>query len=339
MTSHLTAKDYSDRLAVDVPIETSKGPRPVESPSEQTESAETLDEVRLLGQPPLRHHLTFVHDNVAGGAAMSRAEIADDWRRANDYYYDLEESEGGIADQIEVWNLDPSLRPLAAEIETDPRYQYTFDTFPTSFAMVELDRLVVYQTHITKQFTDRLQERLGPEPDPETLFRFCQPSATPESPVQIREVGSRRYVFSSESTDFRQHEPSLLKPDQISDHKTFGPLSAMVGLGVGFGSNFLTAIRADDRLLLHNGYHRAYAMRALGITHAPCIIQTITRRDELEVAAKSVVADDPKFYFATPRPPLLKDFFDPKICKSFQVYKTLKMIEVTFQIKDFEVRV
>ena len=319
MNSRLSTENYCNLVLPDAP-------------------AETLDEIRLLGQPPLLRHLAFVHDDVVNGAAMSRAELSDEWRRANDYYYDLEGSEGGIADEIEVLDLDPSLYPLVAEIENDPRYRYTFDTFPTEIAMVELDRLVIYQTHVTRQFTDELQARLGPAPTPEALFRFCQPAETPKAPVEIREVGSRRYVFSSVSTDFRQHEPVLLRPDQVQGHKTFGPLSGMVGLGVGFGSNFLTAIRADNRLLLHNGYHRAYALRALGITHAPCIIQTITRRDELEVAAKSTVADDPKFYFATPRPPLLKDFFDPEIYRVFQVYKTLKMIEVTFEVRNFEVR-
>lgn len=329
MSSHLSTKSNRDASVTGWPEE--RG-------SPQTEPAVTLDEIRLLGQPPLRHHLAFVHDHVVDGAAMSRADLADDWRRANDHYYDLEESEGGIADEIEIADLDPALHPLVAEIETDPRYRFTFDTFPTTMAMVELDRLVVYQTHVTRQFTDELQARLGPTPTLEALFRFCQPPETSKAPVEMREVGNGRYVFSSASTDFRQHEPVLLRPEQVQGHDTFGPLSGMVGLGVGFGSNFLTAIRADNRLLLHNGYHRAYALRALGITHAPCIIQTVTRRDELEVAAKSVVADDPKFYFATPRPPLLKDFFDPEIYKVFEVYKTLKMIEVTFEIRDFEVR-
>lgn len=269
---------------------------------------------------------------------MNRAELVDDWRRANDYYHELEEREAGSADEVEIRDLDPALHALSVEAMADPRYGYAFDTFPTRFAMVELDRLVVFQTRISRQFAQVLQSRLGPEPDPETLFRFCLPPKVPDASVQIRRVGSGRYVFSSDSTDFRAHKPALLRPDQIHDHSTFGPISGMVGLGVGFGSNFLTAIRVDNRVLLHNGYHRAYALRALGITHAPCIIQTVTRRDELEVAAKSVVADDPKFYFGTPRPPLLKDFFDPKIRKEFKVHKTLRMIEVTFNVREFEVR-
>lgn len=335
MSHHLAAKkSYADFPA----DQTTALPERDGDSVAQTETASALDEIRLLGQPSLRHHLGFVKEKVVGGDAMSRAELADDWRKANDYYYELEKGEASYADEIEVLDLDPALRPLAAEIEADPRYLFTFETFPTEIAMVELDRLVIFQTHITKQFTDRLQARLGSSPDPETLFRFCQPTETPKAPVEVTEVGHNRYVFASESTDFRQHRPVLLRPDQVHDHDTFGPLTGMVGLGVGFGSNFLTAIRDENRVLLHNGYHRAYAMRALGITHVPCIIQTITRRDELEVAAKGLVADDPKFYFAAARPPLLKDFFDPKIARSFKVHRTKKMIEVTFEIRDFVVR-
>ncbi len=122
-------------------------------------------------------------------------------------------------------------------------------------------------------------------------------------------------------------------------HETFGPVSGMVGLPVGFGSNFLTAIRFEDRILLHNGYHRACALRALGLSHAPCILQTVTRRDELQAAAKDQVADDPAFYFRSKRPPLLKDYFDPRLRKILRVHATLKVIEVDFTFAEREVRI
>jgi hypothetical protein len=295
------------------------------------------EEIWLLGQPPLQRYLDFVGNMVVGGAAANRAALTDEWRIANDYYHELEEREAGIADQAECRDLDPSLAPLAEEVMADPRYRNTFDSLPTRFGMVELDRLVVFQTHVTCQFIESLKSQLGPAPDPETLFRFCLPPVHPEAPVRIRQVGSRRYAFWSESTDFRFHEPVLLRPDQLRDYQSFGPIAGVVGLVVGFGSNFLNVIRADDRMLLHNGYHRACALRALGITHAPCIIQTVTRRDELQITAKKEVADDPGFYFKAARPPLLKDFFDPKIRKVLPVHKTLKMIEVNFEVRDFEV--
>ncbi len=300
-------------------------------------AANVTNELRLLGQPSLQDHLSFVRRDVVDGASISAADAASRWREANDYYHTLEEREAGIADDIDVYDPDPSLAPLIAQTKADPRYGFTFDTFPTKIAMVELDRLVIYQTHVMQAYAASLILRLDQPENLLALYRFCQPPAGSSAAVDVQEIGRRRYVFSSPSTDLRQHEPVLFQPDQVSGHRTFGPVSAYVGLPVGFGSNFFTGIAYGDRVLLHNGYHRAYAMRARGITHAPCIIQTVTRREEIEVAAKRDVADDPAFYFASMRPPLLKDFFDPRISALFEVHRTKKMIEVTFEIKDFEV--
>ncbi len=298
-----------------------------------------LDEILLLGQPPLRKYLRFVRNKVVDGADLDRRALVDEWCRANDYYQELEESETGICDEIEVLDLDPALAPLAAEVAADPRYRKVFDSVPTGFAMVELDKLVLFQTHVMQQGADRLRARLGADPDPESLFRFCQPPTDRQAPVKIRRVGAERYVFTSESTDFRPLKPALLRPDQIRDHESSGQISGVVGLVIGYGSNFLTAVRQgeDGRVVLHTGYHRAYAMRALGITHAPCIVRTLTRNDEIGLAAAGKISEDPDFYFASARPPMLKDFFDPKVRKIHQVYKMLKTIEVEFKVREYYV--
>lgn len=297
------------------------------------------DKVMLLGQPSLSKYLSFVRDKVVDGADFDRNALMEDWGRANDYYQELEESETGICDEIEVRELDPALASLTAEVAASSRFNNTFDNVPAKFAMVELDKLVLFQTHVMQQGTEQLQARLGPEPDPETLFHFCQPSEDHEAPVNIRKIGAERYVFTSESSDFRPHKPALLRPDQIRDYDSSGPISGVVGLVVGYGSNFFTAIRQgeDGRMVLHNGYHRAYAMRALGITHAPCIVRTATRQDELGLIAGKKVSQDTDFYFASARPPMLKDFFDPKIRKVHQIYKMLKMIEVEFEVREYYV--
>lgn len=201
--------------------------------------------------------------------------------------------------------------------------------------MVELDKLIAFQLHVSCNFIRDLVAELGPNPSVEALFRFCLPIERSNAPVQTQRVGSKRYVFRSDSTDFRFHDAVLLQPDQIRDYHSFGPLAGVVGLVVGFGSNYLNAIRVGDRLLLNNGYHRACALRQLGVTHAPCIIQTATLMDELELIAKPLIADDPDFYFNTARPPLLKDFFDPNIAKVYPVHKRVRMIEVNFEVRDY----
>jgi len=296
-----------------------------------------FEEIVLLGQPSLQQHLDFIRDIVVGGEHADLRAAYDEWRRANDVYHELEESEAGIADRAECLDLDPALEPLAEEVRADPQFRRAFDTLPTRIAMVELDRLIIFQTQVTRQFIEGIQARLGPRPDPRSLFRLCLPVGRREAPLEVRRTGSRRYTFSSESTDLRFHEAALLQPGQVSSHDSFGPIGGIVGLVVGFGSNMLNVVRSDSRMVLHNGYHRACALRAMGITHAPCIVQIVTRRAELAVAAAQKVNDDAAFYFKAARPPLLKDFFDPRISKILPVRRMRKVVEVSFETRAFDV--
>ena len=111
----------------------------------------------------------------------------------------------------------------------------------------------------------------------------------------------------------------------------------MLGLVVGFGSNQMNVLRSDNRMLLNNGYHRACALRAMGITHAPCVVQTVTRRAELAVTAPQRVIDDAAFYFKAARPPLLKDLFDPRVSKIVPVHRMRKVVEISFETRVFDV--
>jgi hypothetical protein len=293
------------------------------------------EEIWLLGQPPLSRYLDFVAEDVVDGEHANRAALIDEWRAANDYYQELERSEAGVANQIEHSDPGPSLDSLAVEVQRHPRYRQGFDALPTRIRIVELDRLIAYQKHVSRNFIDRLKRGLPPVPDQAALFRFCLPLDTPDAPVQVRQVGSRRYVFRCDSTDFRFQKATLLAPEQMSSCDGYGAVGGIVGLVVGFGSNFVNAVQVGKRLMLNNGYHRVCALRALGIKHAPCIVQTATRVDELAIAVKRELAEQAEFYFESARPPLIKDFFDRKIRKVLPVEKSVRQIEVTFEVKDF----
>ena len=183
----------------------------------------------------------------AGGIAKSA--LVDAWRNANDYYGELEAVEAGIADEVDIRELDPAMRALADEVMADPRYQRAFDCLPTRFAMVELDHLLVGHPYISKQHTDRQSAKLGPAPSLEALFHFCHPLDRKEAPVEVRKTGPRTYTFWSPSSDFRFQETVLLLPGQIANYEPFGPLGGAVAMMVGYGSNFLSLIESGSRFL------------------------------------------------------------------------------------------
>lgn len=302
------------------------------------EDAAAQDELRLLGQPALTDHLDFVRRHVVGGDLIPRHQIIDAWRDANDHYADLEEDEAGLADKAGCLDLPADMLAAAQELCAQPLYRETFDRVPTHIAMVELDRIVVSQRHVTLPFVQGLADRLAVErPAGADLLRFCQPIERRDAPVSLRRLGRDRFAFLSDSTDLRFHEAALLRPDQISGYQGCGPVAGIVGLIVGHGSNFFSVIRSDNRMVLHNGYHRACALRMAGYTHAPAIVQTVTRRDELDVVAAASVVDDPAFYFRAARPPLLKDFFGDRTSIVMPVRRKRKMIEVSFTVTETDI--
>lgn len=292
------------------------------------------EELWLLGQPPLSRLLEFVETTVVNGDSMDRVALTAEWRTANDHYLALEKTEAGLANQGSHRPLDPELAQLAARVEAHPRFRRAFNTLPTRFEMVHLDSLIVCQQHVTRRFVEACAARASSDCTSAGLFRICLPLDDPDTRVSIRKVGSHRYVFRAPSTDFRFHESVLLAPGQVSGYDSVGAVSGIVGLAVGFGPNFLNAVRVGKRVLLNNGYHRVVALRAAGLTHAPCIVQTATRVDELSMAAKSRVAEAPEFYFESARPPLIRDFFNPKLRKLLPIRKRTRQVDISFEVHD-----
>lgn len=303
-------------------------------------ASQTEDQIRLVGVPSLADYLRFVRRNVVGGDKLSRGEIIEEWRTGNDHYAILEEEEAGLADEVEILPLPADMAAAAGKLSEQPVFRSTFDKVQTDFALVELDKIVVTQRHVTLPFIKGHAEKMAHHPQGEELFNFCQPVERRDPEVTIRQMDSNRFVFMSDSMDLRFHDSILLRPEQIINHGETSPISAALALVVGHGSNFFSLVRSDDRVVLHNGYHRATALRMAGYTHAPAIIQTVDRRDELNIVGNTAVVDDPVFYFRAKRPPLLKDFFDPKTSLVKTVRRRRKMIEVSFsavsgRVEDF----
>lgn len=295
--------------------------------------------VFLVGRPPLGEFLGFVTAQTVGGTGADLGELSNQWRAANDHVETLQQSEAGYADNTLVLPMPDSLADLGRETLEDSVVQRTFAIVPVEIGFVELDRLVVWQKKINLTHVASLQARLGEAPSEDEIYRLCLPSPTTrfDPATQAQPLGPNAFGFVSPSNDFRVLGSALVDPSTMSDLPITGIATSVVAIAVGYGANLLAAIRANNRLVLNNGSHRAYARREAGITHAPCLIQNVTRRDELTVIASGDFAASPDAYLSAARPPVLRDYFDERLRMIAPVPRQARQLRVIFNQEALDV--
>jgi hypothetical protein len=291
----------------------------------------------LYAHTRLPDFLTCMTGETLGGPDADRRKLADEWRAANAHFQELQQAEAGWADRAPVGPLPKSLEPLVRRVAGDPIFRRSFSAVPGEVGMVEVDRLVASQKTVNLSHVARLKEQLGPTPDLDTVFRTCLPFDHPTPPSRAGRVAHQSFVFASDSNDLRFLDSLVLRPEQVVDYEVSGPLVGVVGIAVGYGSNYLNALALEGRLVLNNGFHRAYALRALGVTHVPCVVQRLAGRDDLEHVGRAAIRRDPDVYFALPRPPVLKDFFDTAVSRIVLRQRLTRHVRVTFTVEELDV--
>lgn len=287
----------------------------------------------LLGQPQLGDYLSFVETKVVDGHLLDQRSLTDEWRAANDVYYDLERTEAGIAESIKSKVAGKKFASRIAALQASAWFRNSFDALPYTFERVELDKLIVSQAHVEPSYVADAAALLGKDPDDLALFDFCLPLSRPMPPVRVQRLGGDRYLFASPSTDFRSHAPQLLRGDILDQLDQSGPTAALFGVQVGFGCNVMSCVRSGKRVLLQNGYHRAFALRSAGFTHGWFVVEQVTRKDELRLTGAEEAIDNPEFYFAAKRPPILRDFFDERLAKPLIVRPMESQVEVEIRVR------
>jgi hypothetical protein len=308
------------------------GSEPAAPPGQPDAAPASHEALYLIGRPSLKRFIRYVRSHAV--EEPSEADLAEEWHTAKGVVETLAKEEAGLADKPAIGKLGPEYEPLLIELLRDPLVQGGFNSVPTDVALVELDRLVVYQKNIDVSYAGQLARYLGPAPGRAQIFRTCLGHDHPQAPVRWSRVHGDRFVFVSASNDLRFLGTMRLQQEHIKDHPQPGNVAGIIGLAVGFGSNFLNAIYAENRLVLSNGSHRAYALRSLGVTHVPCIVQHVSSRDELDLVAPSQVQSSPDRYFKHPRPMLLKDYFDPRLHKRMRFHRRLQQVTVRFEVEE-----
>jgi hypothetical protein len=293
---------------------------------------ETDEYLYLTGRPRFRDLVRFARTHAA--TPPDEAALADAWQTAHERVRRLETDEAGLADDPPIRPLGPEYEPLLIDLLQDPLVRNGFNTVPSDVALVELDRLVVYQKHIDLTFVRQLARRWERAPSEEQVFRTCLLHDHTEPPVKWSRVHHDKFVFMSASNDLRFLGAVSLQGEQIKDYPPRGKFVGIVGIAVGLGSNFVNAISAEKRLILNNGSHRAYALRQLGVTHIPCIIQHAASRDEVDAVAATEIRKNPDAYLKHPRPSMLKDYFDPALHLVMPAYRRLRQVTVRFEVEE-----
>jgi hypothetical protein len=295
------------------------------------------EKLYLIGRPTLKQFLRFVRNHAV--KPPDEGTLADEWEAAFEFVRTLEKEEAGAADNPGITKLEVNAgnEALLTEFLKDPLVRNSFNIMPSEVAYVDLDRVVVYQHHIDLSYVRLLERQLGPAPSEEKIFRTALMHDHPRPAVKWSRAHGNRVVFMSASNDMRYLGTMRLQPGNITDCAPPGALAGVLGLAVGFGSNFLNAIYSENRLILTNGSHRAYALRKLGVTHVPCIIQHVSLREKLEVVADSAVVDNPDYYLKNSRPPMVRDYFNPKLRKVMPVHRQLRQVSIKFEVEESNV--
>lgn len=288
----------------------------------QADHAAPCRTLHLLGFEGLARYVEQVQRYAApGDAACSDEALIAQWRAAQARLADLAAAQPGPASQADQATLAAALPAwLDARVQAvlaRPEVQASFSQVPVAPAWVEIDSLVAYQREIDLDKADAIAAGLGPDPDLGRCFDLAFGSGQAPAAADWRLLRQKHssWEFGSPSHDFRYLGARLFDPALLPGLAVDGRAVAAVALLLGYSANLVSVIRLGPRWVLHNGYHRVYALRRLGITRVPCLVEVLGSADELALVASAEINEQAGLYFQAARPPLFMDYFDPALVR------------------------
>jgi hypothetical protein len=130
------------------------------------------------------------------------------------------------------------------------------------FKMIELDPLLSVQFAIEDGRAKHFGVMLTTPPTMDELLKLCLPLSPPAETFQT----------------FNSPGAIILKARSLNLISFGGGMFNTEFMGIQFGASlsFLPVVRLNGRCYLHNGFHRALAIRKAGATHAPCIFRDVS---------------------------------------------------------------
>ncbi len=264
----------------------------------------------LFGWLPQATVAEFVERQCVESELARTAHILQQWAKAHEAF---NAKQPRVFESISITPIEAAFEERVSAIVADPRFRHTFTQLPTEFRMVEIDKLIACQTTVILDYVDRLVAELPKKPTLGDLIEICLSLEKTVPTVTEMRLGENAIIYSSENTDLRflGAIPKPLVEVDLQASSTGGiPIRGLLLL-FGYGGSPINVIEVGKRVFLNNGFHRAVALRRLGVTHMPVVVQKV-RNPALEFP--DVYQGAPKQYLLTfDVLPVMADYFNPEM--------------------------
>lgn len=274
----------------------------------------------IKGLFSLPKYIRFVRERCPPRSFDDAALVAE-WREARAEAVQIMSNEAGIADKVDVLDLPEDMKPLAEQVLRQPSMHKLMSLVPRRWCMVEIDHLIVFQDSINLRHVHQLRKAMTSSPSAQEIIDLASCSSSHSHPVVRSSQSEGVYTFSSESNDLRFLDVATVEPTTIQNYDPFGSASHAIVIYLGFSDNVISATRSGNRIILTNGSHRVYALRELGFRYVPCLLTDASDGDVSDFLLPADVKQDPLFYLKAPRPPLFKDYLDPRLTRIVPVVR------------------
>ena len=297
----------------------------------------------LMGSTRLDDFLNYARDNAVADTVVDRddekksaMDLAEAWRDAALVYDALKLSEPYPAEAPAVFPLPPEIAAHCEKLLAKPHVRKEFDLVPVALGMVPIAYLISPQQRIDLQTVTlpkppenlRQQQSISDQ----ALAEMCFPLDAPPHRVDVLQEDAGSVTFIADNHDIRFFR-AWIAQGEVAGYVGRGQVQQSLALPVGFSANVVNVIRFENRLVLNNGYHRVYGLIRRGVTHVPAIIQVCRHWEDVGLTGSSELYGNSEAYFESERPPLLRDFFDARLTKSFVVRSTRKFVRLRYQVE------
>ena len=293
-------------------------------------SPEYLSYIQLYAAHNEKRILDIVKNKCIAEEAENLDEILKSWQLAKESLKQIEEQDSGAADNCEISDLTS---PLIEQIKKNPSIRNTFSKYNIDFKMVELDNMIAVQRQVLLNHAEKIAQNIPENPTEDDLIRFCLIPGK-EVPISKPERNNAKsWTFSSPNKDFRFLGGFLKKRVTTDDYELTNvggvPTHALV-LFVGYGIDCMNAFSINNRIILTNGFHRAYALRKKGIKKIPLLLKIITNTDSFKDRVKGLKKE---YLLNHQRPVLIKDFFNDDLVRIFKRKPTNTVVNISWDSK------